>query len=132
VNDSRIIKLLAVVLLSGGLGGGALAAEPAPAVTAHGDGKVGWELFSTYCTECHNTDDWAGGVAFDTMSEADIPQNIDVFEKVVRKLRSQQMPPGGHKMPDKATRTALMTWMEGNLDAAGQAHEDPGHVGTIA
>ena len=54
------------------------------------------------------------------MTEADIPQNIDVFEKVVRKLRSQQMPPGGHKMPDKATRSALISWMEGNLDDSRQ------------
>ena len=101
----------------------------APAVPAHGTAKAGWELFGTYCTECHNADDWAGGVAFDTMTEADIPQNIDVFEKVVRKLRSQQMPPGGHKVPDKATRAALVSWMEGNLDEAGKEHEDPGHVG---
>ena len=80
---------------------------PAQAIPAHGTAKAGWELFGTYCTECHNADDWAGGIAFDTMTEADIPQNIDVLEKVVRKLRSQQMPPGGHKMPDKATRNAL-------------------------
>ena len=39
------------------------------------------------------------------------------MEKVVRKLRSQQMPPGGHEMPDKATRTAFIGWMEGRLDA---------------
>ena len=133
VKDSRIKKALAVLLLSGCTGGGLLAAESAPATpgdaTTHDDTRVGWDLFSTYCYECHNTDDWAGGVAFDTMSEADVPQNIEVFEKVVRKLRGQQMPPGGHKMPDKATRNALITWMETDLDAAGQLHEDPGHVG---
>jgi mono/diheme cytochrome c family protein len=135
VKDSRI-KVLFLVLASGC--GAAFAAElppgvpavaPAPAVAAHGGAKAGWELFGTFCTECHNADDWAGGVAFDTMSEADIPQNIDVFEKVVRKLRSQQMPPGGHKVPDKETRAALISWMEGNLDEAGKEHEDPGHVG---
>lgn len=133
VKDSRIKKALAVLLLSGCTGGGLLAAESAPAThgdaNIHGDTKVGWDLFSTYCYECHNTDDWAGGVAFDTMSEADVPQNIEVFEKVIRKLRGQQMPPGGHKMPDKATRNALISWMETDLDAAGQLHEDPGHVG---
>ena len=137
VKDSRIKQLLVALALSGG--GAAFAAEPAPgvavsgmpapAVPGHAQAKAGWELFGTYCTECHNADDWAGGVAFDTMSEADIPQNIDVFEKVVRKLRSQQMPPGGHKVPDKETRAALISWMEGNLDEAGKAHEDPGHVG---
>src|SRR5262245_19657088 len=86
-------------------------------------------MFSTYCTECHNTEDWAGGIAFDAMTENDIPDNIDALEKAVRKLRSQQMPPGGHKMPDKNTRAAFLSWMEGRLDQAGAAHSDPGHVG---
>jgi hypothetical protein len=52
-----------------------------------------------------------------------------VLEKVVRKMRSQQMPPGGEKMPDKATRAAFVSWMEGQLDEAGKAHPDPGRVG---
>ena len=63
------------------------------------------------------------------MTEAEIADNIDVLEKIVRKLRSQQMPPGGHKMPDKTTRTQFIGWLEGKLDKAGEEHEDPGHVG---
>jgi hypothetical protein len=86
-------------------------------------------MFSTYCTECHNSDDWAGGIAFDTMTEGEVPENVDVLEKVVRKLRSQQMPPGGHKMPDKTARNAFVSWMETRLDQAGAAHADPGRVG---
>ncbi|MEO6186829.1 MAG: DUF1592 domain-containing protein [Steroidobacteraceae bacterium] len=102
---------------------------PPAATTAHAGSAVGWNMFGSYCTECHNTEDWAGGVAFDTITESDIPQNIDVLEKVVRKLRSQQMPPGGHKMPDKPTRNAFIAWMEGRLDQAGATNADPGHVG---
>jgi hypothetical protein len=86
-------------------------------------------MFSTYCTECHNSDDWAGGIAFDTMTEGEIADNVDVLEKVVRKLRSQQMPPGGHKIPDKTARNAFVSWMETRLDQAGAAHADPGRVG---
>ncbi|MEO8309151.1 MAG: DUF1587 domain-containing protein, partial [Pseudomonadota bacterium] len=131
MKDSRIKQLLVALALAGALSGcgAVLAAQPAPANPAHGTAKAGWELFGTYCTECHNADDWAGGIAFDTMTQSDIPQNIDVFEKVVRKLRSQQMPPGGHKVPDQQTRAALVSWMERNLDEAGKEHEDPGHVG---
>ena len=104
---------------------GAATAETSP----HTPTGVGWDMFQTYCNECHNTEDWAGGVAFDTMTEGDIPGNIDVLEKVVRKLRSQQMPPGGHKVPEKAERSAFIAWMEGRLDDTGAAHTDPGHVG---
>jgi Protein of unknown function (DUF1592)/Protein of unknown function (DUF1588)/Protein of unknown function (DUF1585)/Protein of unknown function (DUF1587)/Protein of unknown function (DUF1595) len=132
LKDSRTKKLLAAFALSlacaGTLAAGE-AAAPAPHGEAQGPGMARWELFGTYCTECHNAEDWAGSIAFDTMSEADIPQNIEIFEKVVRKLRSQQMPPGGHEMPDKATRAALISWMEDSLDEAGKAHDNPGYVG---
>ncbi|MEY2852997.1 MAG: hypothetical protein RL030_129, partial [Pseudomonadota bacterium] len=104
-------------------------ANVATAASPHGKGEVGWALFETYCVECHNAEDWAGGVAFDTLQPSDIPQNIEVLEKVVRKMRSQQMPPGGKKVPDRETRAAFVAWMEGNLDEAGKAHPDPGRVG---
>jgi hypothetical protein len=121
VKHSRISPRLGALVLASGMAT-AMAAE------THGS-AVGWDMFASYCTECHNTDDWAGGVAFDTMAASDIADNTDVLEKVVRKLRSQQMPPGGHKMPDKATRSSFISWMEGRLDDAGKLHADPGHVG---
>jgi mono/diheme cytochrome c family protein len=130
-----LVRVLAAPLGALALGlGSALAlpagaAETAAVPVSHGQGEVGWELFQTYCVECHNAEDWAGGVAFDTMQPSDIPQNIEVLEKVVRKMRSQQMPPGGKKVPDKETRAAFVSWMEGNLDEAGKAHPDPGRVG---
>ncbi len=104
---------------------GAASDEAAP----HAGGPVPWDLFSTYCNECHNTEDWAGGVAFDVLTEKDIGDNIGVFEKVVRKLRAQQMPPGGHKVPDKASRNAFIAWMEGQLDQIGARHEQLSQVG---
>ncbi len=110
----------------------ALAAGPvaaaAPAPSGHtGEGQ--WGLLETYCLDCHNTEDWAGGVAFDIMSEQEIGENADIFEKVVRKVRSQQMPPGGHEMPDPATRDRFIGWLETRLDQAAGEHPDPGYVG---
>ncbi|MET0282048.1 MAG: DUF1592 domain-containing protein, partial [Steroidobacteraceae bacterium] len=132
MKDSRITAVLAASLIAG-LSPLAAAADATP-VGATADGgaagdTAGWGLFKGYCNECHNTEDWAGGVAFDTMSQDEIADNVEVMEKVVRKLRSQQMPPGGHKVPDQGTRKAFISWMEGRLDAAGAAHADPGHVG---
>jgi Protein of unknown function (DUF1592)/Protein of unknown function (DUF1588)/Protein of unknown function (DUF1587)/Protein of unknown function (DUF1585)/Protein of unknown function (DUF1595) len=105
-----------------GLPGTAAAAEP-----AHGASQ--WTFFGEYCTKCHNAEDWAGGVAFDTLAEGDIAGNAEVMEKVVRKLRGQMMPPGGNKMPDKQASAAFVKWMESTLDQAGRAHPDPGRVG---
>ena len=130
MKDFRIISVFGALLVASGSLLAAEGAAPTARSAATDSGHAsGWSLLGKYCSECHNTEDWAGGVAFDTMTEDDIPDNIDVMEKVVRKLRSQQMPPGGHKMPDKDTRASFISWMEGRLDAAGAAHKDPGYVG---
>jgi mono/diheme cytochrome c family protein len=126
LKHSRIPAALGAALLAS-LAATAAPAAAAPAPAAHADAN--WALFETYCTECHNTEDWAGGVAFDVLSPGEIGENAEVFEKVVRKLRSQQMPPGGHEMPDTPTRRAFISWMEGQLDTAASHHPDPGYVG---
>jgi len=125
VKHSRISAALGAALLA------AIAGQPTMAASAPAGAHAGadWTLFEAYCTECHNTEDWAGGIAFDVLSQEDIGDNAEVFEKVVRKLRSQQMPPGGHKVPDQATRGTFIKWMEGQLDTAASAHPDPGYVG---
>jgi cytochrome c5 len=125
--DSRITSALAAAFIA--VCAGPVAAAAATSTARPAGNATGWNMFGSYCTECHDSDEWAGGIAFDTMTEDEIPQNVDVLEKVVRKLRSQQMPPGGHKMPDKNTRNAFIAWLEGRLDQAGAAHADPGHVG---
>ena len=88
-----------------------------------------WAFFNEYCSKCHNAEDWAGGIAFDTLSEADIPKNAEVMEKVIRKLRSQQMPPGGNKVPSREDNHAFVAWMETSLDSAAKGHVLPGRVG---
>ncbi len=40
-----------------------------------------------YCSQCHNSEDWAGGIAFDTIPLSDVHANRDVWEKVIRKMR---------------------------------------------
>jgi len=130
VKVSRIIAALGTGLLAGFSGGAAqAAAAPASTDSAHAGAGAEWGLFKDYCNECHNTEDWAGGIAFDVIGEDEIGDNTEVFEKVVRKLRSQQMPPGGHEMPDQGTRAKFISWMEGRLDSAASEHPDPGYVG---
>ena len=104
-------------------------ADTAPAAKSDAHGADKWAFFSEYCQKCHNAEDWAGGVAFDILSEDDIPKQADVMEKVVRKLQGQMMPLGGNKMPDKQASREFVAWMENNLDEAAKAHPDPGRVG---
>ena len=88
-----------------------------------------WALLESSCSGCHNSTDWAGSVAFDTMTPDQIPADAEVWEKAVRKLRGHLMPPPGETQPDAASREAFITWMEGKLDAAAAARPDPGYVG---
>ena len=56
-----------------------------------------------YCTGCHNSKLKTGGLA---LNSADDPSaHSDVWEKVVRKLRTRSMPPAGLPRPDEATYT---------------------------
>jgi Protein of unknown function (DUF1592)/Protein of unknown function (DUF1588)/Protein of unknown function (DUF1585)/Protein of unknown function (DUF1587)/Protein of unknown function (DUF1595) len=106
-----------------------LAAAPALAQTAGTppSSDPRWAVLDTYCTKCHNATDWAGGVAFDTMTPADVPHDIDIWEAAVRKLRGNLMPPPGNKQPTQTEKDAVIGWLETSLDAR---RETPraGHV----
>src|SRR5579884_3672677 len=67
------------------LSAGTLSAAAAP----HADGAAAaeWDAIQKYCTECHNVTDWAGSVAFDTMSPDQVPADAKVWEDAIQKLR---------------------------------------------
>lgn len=81
------------------------------------------------CGKCHNSIDWAGGVAFDVMSLEDIHADAEIWEETVRKLRGRLMPPPGEPQFDQETLDTLVAWMEGELDRSAARRPDPGYVG---
>lgn len=87
-----------------------------------------WSLLENYCIECHNTVDWAGGVAFDTLQPDSVPADAEVWEEAVRKLRGRMMPPPGKKQPDAATLNAFASSIESYLDAQAAQQPNPGSV----
>ncbi len=102
------------------------AADAAHATDAAHGGE--WAQIQHYCTQCHNTDDWAGGVAFDTMTAQEIPSDAKVWEDAIRKLRGGFMPPPNAKQhPDGQTVKGLVSWLENTLDAA-ETTPIPGRV----
>jgi len=103
-------------------------APGAPASAADGAAGEKWAFLGEYCGKCHNTTDWAGGVAFDSMSPEGIPEEAATWEKAVRKLRGRLMPPAGNPQPDAHAVESFVAWMEGTLDRAAEAHPEPGRV----
>ncbi|MEY4762900.1 MAG: hypothetical protein RLZZ200_2756, partial [Pseudomonadota bacterium] len=88
-----------------------------------------WHLIDETCGKCHNSTDWAGGLAFDTLSKDDLRPEADVWEKTVRKLRGRLMPPPGEPQPDQKSIDGFVAWMEGTLDKTAATTPDPGYVG---
>ena len=117
----------AVTLLASSV---SLGAETEPAVPASTPtvAQEKWQFLDKYCSKCHNATDWAGSIAFETLSPDEIPQDAETWEKAVRKLRGRLMPPAGNPQPDSPSVQSFVSWMEGNLDHAAQGKVEPGHV----
>ncbi len=104
------------------------ALTPAKAPAPPGpDGSRQWALTKQYCVVCHNQKLSSGGVSLATLDASNVTGNADVLERVLRKLRSGEMPPAGMPRPDGATMAGFTHWLEGELDQAAAAHPNPGH-----
>ncbi|MEN9704765.1 MAG: hypothetical protein RLZZ393_644 [Pseudomonadota bacterium] len=103
----------------------AVAAEAPGASDVHRN----WGFLDKYCGNCHNATDWAGGVAYDTLSPDDVAKDGEVWERAVRKLRGYMMPPPGEPQPDGVARNAFAKALETTLDAGAGSTVNPGTVG---
>ena len=83
-------------------------------------------VIGKYCVGCHNQRLKIGGLVLDGLDPSQAPANADVWEKVVRKLRANAMPPLGMPQPDPTARQSLITSLEDQLDRAAEAHPNPG------
>src|SRR5215217_8427129 len=54
-----------------------------------------------------------------------------MWEKVVRRLLTRQMPPAEKKRPDEGTYEAVLSKLETSLDGAYQEHPSPGRTETL-
>jgi len=79
-----------------------------------------------YCVTCHNQRTKASDLALDAVDIARPAANAQVWEDVVRKLRTRSMPPQGMPRPDEATYATLTTWLETELDRASASAPKPG------
>jgi mono/diheme cytochrome c family protein len=113
-----------MAVLAGMALSGTLLAETPAAASDAGAGH----FIEQNCGKCHNAVDWAGGLAFDTLSVESPGQDAHAWEQAVRKLRGRLMPPPGERQPDQASIDGFVRWMETRLDAAAAARPDPGHV----
>ncbi|HWG31180.1 MAG TPA: DUF1587 domain-containing protein, partial [Steroidobacteraceae bacterium] len=84
-------------------------------------------LVDDYCSKCHNTTDWAGNVAMDSMDLAHPGDDAEIWEKAIAKLTGRLMPPAGQKQPAQADVDATLKYLKTSLDASAQ-DRGVGHV----
>ncbi len=83
-------------------------------------------LISTYCSECHNEEDWAGSLDLALFDLNNATADAEVWEKVLRKFRGNMMPPQGNPRPDAEANAALVKFLEHTIDTATLAAPNPG------
>ena len=85
-------------------------------------------LLDKYCVTCHSDRLKTGGLTLENVDVADTRGNAEVLEKIVRKLRTGQMPPMGRPRPDDPTIDAFASSMEAALDRAAVQTPNAGRV----
>jgi hypothetical protein len=83
-------------------------------------------VLNRYCVTCHNEKLKTGGLMLDKADLENVPAGAEVWEKVIRKLRTNAMPPAGMPRPDRATYDSLATYLETSIDRAASARPNPG------
>jgi hypothetical protein len=74
-------------------------------------------LVGEYCIRCHNYDDYKGGMELELFEAARAHEDIELAEKMIRKLRAGQMPPQGEPRPDFETAQAMAASLEATVDS---------------
>ncbi len=85
-------------------------------------------VFTRYCVTCHNATTKVAGLVIDPAELSNVAANPELWEKVVRKLRSSAMPPVNAPRPDQATYESVATFLETELDRAAAAKPNPGRM----
>ena len=125
VRTMRVHPRLAGLVAAGALVCALHAQRPEPSAAQH------HLLVDRYCTSCHNENLRTAGLALDLVSAVPVEGNAPIWERVVRKLRSRQMPPVGATRPDDRTYEAALSALESLLDGAAAAKPDPGRTDTF-
>ena len=87
------------------------------------------EFIATHCTACHNDRVRTAGLSLASADISGIAAAPELWEKVLHKVGTGQMPPAGRPQPDPVARRSLTTWLASRLDAAAEKSPHPGRVG---
>src|SRR5579859_6488968 len=87
-------------------------------------------VLTATCAPCHNEKITSGGLNLALLAEpASLTKDRDEWEKILRKVRTGEMPPKGVPRPPESQLTALAQYLEAEFDRADRnVKPDPGRV----
>ena len=85
------------------------------------------KLLNQYCVTCHNAQLKTANLLLDEANLQDVNVDGEIWEKVVRKLRTRAMPPSGLPRPEQSLADEFATYLEKNLDKVAMESPDPGN-----
>jgi len=103
----------------------AVPAASAPAAPAF-DAAAHTATVKTYCATCHSERGKAGGLSLAAFDAAQLDHDVELAEKMIRKMRVGMMPPSGAKRPEGSGITDMAAAFEARLDGAPSKTQNPG------
>ena len=87
-------------------------------------------VLDRYCVTCHNESRKTAGLRLDkdAVDSNDPTAHPEIWEKVIRKIRTGSMPPLRAPRPDNASLSHVAAFFEDRLDRAAAANPDPGRT----
>ena len=86
-------------------------------------------LVGKYCVTCHNDKLKTADLSLQGVDLTNVPAHALIWEKVIRKLRTGEMPPPNvRSRPDAKTAEALAAYLETTLDRAAVDRPNPGRA----
>ena len=89
------------------------------------------DLVGRYCMDCHDDSITKGGLSLEGIAAKSPATDPALWEKILRKIDHQQMPPIGEERPSSAEYRQVVTFLKAELDRASTAAPDPGRTDTF-
>ncbi|HIG28296.1 MAG TPA: DUF1592 domain-containing protein [Verrucomicrobiales bacterium] len=88
-------------------------------------------MVNKYCVSCHNGEENKSGLNLDAIRFEEATQHSEIWEKVITRLQSRQMPPPNRNRPSEQTYAAVLESLTTKLDKHTITHPKPGRVATF-
>lgn len=83
-------------------------------------------VLKKYCGDCHWENAAEGGVRFDSDERAIVDRDVKFWQKVLRNVRTEMMPPRSSEQPTEDEKRKLLDWITTNAFQVDPSDPNPG------